>query len=81
MADADQKPTIRQWPAMEIVIKSKSLRLWEGDVVRRALTTVRNDASCADYMERVRWPDGFVCGSCGAKGEPTRYTSYPAILR
>lgn len=44
-------------------------------------TMFPDEASCADYMERVRWPDGFVCGSCGAKGEPTRFTSYPAILR
>lgn len=39
---------------MEIVIKSKSLRLWEGDVVRRALTTVRNDISrkrCAEFSD------------------------------
>lgn len=23
-----------------------------------------DEASYADYMERVRWPDGFVCSAC-----------------
>lgn len=39
-----------------------------------------NEAACADYMERVRWPDGFVCPSCGTKGEPYRFAAHPAIL-
>jgi len=30
-----------------------------------------NEAACADYMERVRWPDGFVCPSCGTKDGTT----------
>jgi hypothetical protein len=39
-----------------------------------------DEASCADYMERVRWPDGFACPSYGAKGEPYRFAAHPAIL-
>lgn len=39
-----------------------------------------SEAACADYMERVRWPDGFVCPSCRAKGEPYRFAAHPAIL-
>lgn len=54
MVDNDPKPTIRPWPAMEIVITSRTLRLWDGDVVRRALTAVRNDISrkwCKDFSD------------------------------
>jgi transposase-like protein len=25
-----------------------------------------DDASCLDYLERLRWPDGFVCPACRA---------------
>ena len=26
------------------------------------------DADCLDYLERLRWPDGFVCDVCGHAG-------------
>ena len=39
------------------------------------------EAACADYLERVRWPDGFVCGTCGAAGEPYRFTATPELLQ
>ena len=26
------------------------------------------DADCADYLEWMRWPDGFVCPECGEQG-------------
>ncbi len=39
-----------------------------------------DEAACADYMERVRWPDGFTCPSCGVRGAPYRFATYPAIL-
>ena len=26
------------------------------------------DADCLDYLEWLRWPDGFVCPSCGRAG-------------
>lgn len=26
------------------------------------------DAACLDYLEWLRWPDGFVCAECGAAG-------------
>jgi hypothetical protein len=54
MVDNAPKPTIRPWPAMDIVITSRTLRLWDGDVVRRALTAVRNDISrkwCKDFSD------------------------------
>ena len=28
------------------------------------------EAGCRDYIRRLRWPDGFVCGCCGVIGEP-----------
>jgi hypothetical protein len=40
-----------------------------------------DEPACADYMERIRWPDGFACGECGAKGEPYRFKATPALLQ
>jgi len=31
-----------------------------------------DEASCRRYVERLRWPDGFVCRSCGTITEPWR---------
>lgn len=28
----------------------------------------RTDADCLDYLEWLRWPDGFVCSACGHSG-------------
>ena len=28
----------------------------------------RTDADCLDYLEWLRWPDGFVCPACGHLG-------------
>lgn len=28
----------------------------------------RTDADCLDYLEWLRWPDGFVCPDCGHRG-------------
>ena len=30
----------------------------------------RTEAGCRDYIRRLRWPDGFVCGCCGVIGDP-----------
>ena len=40
-----------------------------------------DEAACADYMERVRWPDGFACGACGARGMPYRFAATPALMQ
>jgi hypothetical protein len=32
-----------------------------------------NDAACAAYLEKLRWPDGFACPKCGKFGEPYRF--------
>ncbi|WP_407637679.1 transposase [Arsukibacterium ikkense] len=26
--------------------------------------------SCVDYLLKMRWPEGFACPRCGAKGSP-----------
>ena len=31
-----------------------------------------DEASCAAYLERLRWPAGFVCPACQQQGEPWR---------
>jgi transposase-like protein len=31
-----------------------------------------DEAACLRYLERLRWPDGFVCPHCGASGQPYR---------
>jgi len=31
-----------------------------------------DEGSCLAYLERLRWPDGFVCRGCGAITEPWR---------
>ena len=36
------------------------------------LARFADDAACAQYLERLRWPEGFVCPHCGVSGEPYR---------
>lgn len=40
-----------------------------------------DEESCAMYLERVRWADGFACPSCGERGEPYRFAGRPGVLR
>lgn len=40
-----------------------------------------NDAACADYLERIRWPKGFVCPKCAIRHEPFRFEARPGVLR
>jgi len=35
-------------------------------VLRRAACLVDQDAKCLDYLDWLRWPDGFVCPGCGS---------------
>jgi hypothetical protein len=39
-----------------------------------------NDEACAKYLEAVRWPDGFVCPTCGIKGEPYRFDTRSSVV-
>jgi hypothetical protein len=40
-----------------------------------------SDTACADYLEKLRWPNGFVCPDCGWTGEPYRFKGRPSVLR
>ena len=40
-----------------------------------------DDAACADYLEKARWSDGFVCPHCQAAGEPFRFANRRGVLR
>ena len=40
-----------------------------------------DEEACADYLEDIRWPDGFVCPRCGWTGEPYRFEDRPGVLR
>jgi transposase-like protein len=40
-----------------------------------------DEAACAEYLSTVRWPDGFLCPTCGAQSEPKRVATRPAIRR
>src|ERR1700676_4220411 len=31
-----------------------------------------DDAACARYLERLRWPGGFACPGCGVVAQPYR---------
>jgi transposase-like protein len=31
-----------------------------------------DEGACLRYLERLRWPDGFVCPQCGEPGQPYR---------
>lgn len=31
-----------------------------------------DEEACVRFLERLRWPDGFICPGCGEQGEPWR---------
>jgi len=33
-----------------------------------------DEAACAEYLERLRWANGFVCPGCGKPSKPWRHT-------
>src|SRR5207249_9403276 len=37
-------------------------------------------AACAEYLEALRWPKGFVCPDCGWTGEPYRFGTRSSIV-
>lgn len=39
-----------------------------------------DEATCARHLERIRWPEGFECPSCGQLGEPWRLQARPRVL-
>lgn len=39
-----------------------------------------DDAACAAYLEKVRWPGGFVCQYCGLHDEPSRFPNRSFVV-
>jgi len=40
-----------------------------------------DEAACAAYLEKAKWPDGFECPHCKTAGLPYRFTERPKVLR
>jgi len=39
-----------------------------------------SDAACAAYLEKLRWPGGFACPTCGTVGEPYRFPKRSSVV-
>ena len=40
-----------------------------------------DEMACANYLEKLRWPVGFVCSTCSFIGTPYRFKNRPTVLR
>lgn len=40
-----------------------------------------NEQACLFYLEKIRWPKGFVCEKCFTIGEPFRFAARPHVLK
>ena len=40
-----------------------------------------DNESCVAYLLKLRFPDGFICPSCGAIGNPFRFPKRPSVMR
>lgn len=40
-----------------------------------------DEKACLQYLFELRWPEGFGCPACGAKGDPQRIATRPKVLR
>jgi hypothetical protein len=40
-----------------------------------------DEGSCLKYLERLRWPEGFVCPHCGVKAQPYRASRGRLVCR
>lgn len=40
-----------------------------------------DERACIGYLEKMRWPGGFVCEYCGVVGEPFRFVGRPRVLK
>lgn len=39
-----------------------------------------DEAACFLYLEKMRWPSGFVCEKCSTIGEPFKFAARPHVL-
>lgn len=44
------------------------------DTFREFVKEFPDEAACATYLEKLRWPSGFCCPACQTTGEPWRQT-------
>lgn len=40
-----------------------------------------SEEACLDYLERLRWPDGYICPGCGLAAEPHRVSRARLMCR
>jgi len=40
-----------------------------------------SETACLQYLERMRWPNGFVCEKCSEVGEPFKIKGRPRVLK
>jgi len=40
-----------------------------------------DEAACLQYLEKMRWPDGFVCQTCLRVATPFRVSARPRVLK
>lgn len=40
-----------------------------------------NETACLQYLEKMRWPNGFSCKKCASVGEPFRLSASPRKLK
>ena len=40
-----------------------------------------DDRACAQYLEAIRWREGFVCPKCNSSAVPYRFENRPGVLR
>jgi len=40
-----------------------------------------DNEACVKYLQKLRWPSGFVCPHCQSVGEPLRFVAKPSVLR
>lgn len=41
----------------------------------------KSAAACAAYLEKILWPEGFICAHCAWMGEPYRFEARPQVVR
>ena len=59
-----------EWAPVEPPVAGRDYpRTWVEFVAR-----FRDNTACLTYLEKLRWPDGFVCPSCSTRSEPWRQT-------
>lgn len=43
------------------------------------VTMFANPSACFAFIEKLRWPNGYICSSCGEKCEPWRQTRWRLV--